>query len=61
MDVSTNLGKLLLDLKDAEILESKTESVSKSITFTKLPNAADSSLKIEAEATTGSVKIRDVK
>ncbi|EAG6803040.1 DUF4097 domain-containing protein, partial [Listeria monocytogenes] len=48
-------------LKDAEILESKTESVSKSITFTKLPNAADSSLKIEAEATTGSVKIRDVK
>ncbi|EAH2670870.1 DUF4097 domain-containing protein [Listeria monocytogenes] len=57
----TNLGKLLLDLKDAEILESKTESVSKSITFTKLPNAADSSLKIEAEATTGSVKIRDVK
>ncbi|MBC2184155.1 DUF4097 domain-containing protein [Listeria sp. FSL L7-0233] len=57
----TNLGKLLLDLKDAEILESKTESVSKSIVFTKLPDAADSSLKIEAEATTGSVKIRDVK
>ncbi|MBC2013797.1 DUF4097 domain-containing protein [Listeria marthii] len=57
----TNLGKLLLDLKDAEILESKTESVSKSIIFTKLPDAADSSLKIEAEATTGSVKIRDVK
>ncbi|MBC1370504.1 DUF4097 domain-containing protein [Listeria welshimeri] len=57
----TNLGKLLLDLKDAEILESKTESVSKSIIFTKLPNAADSSLKIEAEATTGSVKIREVK
>ncbi|MBF2628556.1 DUF4097 family beta strand repeat-containing protein [Listeria marthii] len=57
----TNLGKLLLDLKDAEILESKTESVSKSIIFTKLPDTADSSLKIEAEATTGSVKIRDVK
>ncbi|EPR4688005.1 DUF4097 family beta strand repeat-containing protein [Listeria innocua] len=57
----TNLGKLYLDLKDAEVLQSKTESVSKSIVFTKLPTAADSSLKIEAEATTGSVKIRDAK
>ncbi|AIS60805.1 DUF4097 family beta strand repeat-containing protein [Listeria ivanovii] len=57
----TNLGKLLLDLKDAEVLESKTESVSKSIVFTKLPDAVDSSLKIEAEATTGSVKIREAK
>lgn len=57
----TNLGKLLLDLKDAEVLQSKTESVSKSIVFTKLPAAADSSLKIEAEATTGSVKIRESK
>ncbi|WP_088809755.1 MULTISPECIES: DUF4097 family beta strand repeat-containing protein [Listeria] len=55
----TNLGKLLLDVKDAKVLDSKSESVSKTMVFTK-PAAGDT-LKLEAEATTGSVKIRESK
>ncbi|WP_239255244.1 DUF4097 family beta strand repeat-containing protein [Listeria ilorinensis] len=59
--LNTNLGKLLLDVKEAEVLDSKTESVSKSMIFTKLPAGSAASLKIEGETTTGSVKIRETK
>ncbi|EUJ25594.1 hypothetical protein MFLO_15194 [Listeria floridensis FSL S10-1187] len=55
----TNLGKILLDVKEAEVLDSKAESVNKSMVFTKLGSA--NALKIEAEATTGNVKVRDFK
>ncbi|WP_099222654.1 DUF4097 family beta strand repeat-containing protein [Listeria costaricensis] len=59
--LNTNLGKLFLDVKEAEVLDSKTESVSKSMIFTKLPVGSAASLKIEGETTTGSVKIREAK
>lgn len=59
--VHTNLGKILLDVKDAEVLDSKTESVNKMMVFTKVSSTDSEALKVEAEATTGNVKIRDFK
>ncbi|WP_163654955.1 DUF4097 family beta strand repeat-containing protein [Listeria sp. PSOL-1] len=57
----TNLGKIQLDIKEAEVLQSKKESVNKSVVFTKMPENNSASVQIEAEATTGTVKVREAK
>lgn len=57
----TNLGKIQLGIRDADVLDETSDSVNKTILFTKLPKASEAVLKIEAEATTGNVRVKDVK
>ncbi|AQY50067.1 hypothetical protein PWEIH_04196 [Listeria weihenstephanensis FSL R9-0317] len=57
----TNLGKINLGITGAEVLDETSDSVNKTILFTKLPRSSEAVLKIEAEATTGNVRIKDVK
>ncbi|MBC6162958.1 DUF4097 domain-containing protein [Listeria booriae] len=57
----TNLGKIQLGIRDADILDETSDSVNKTILFTKLPKSSEAVLKIEAEATTGNVRVKDVK
>ncbi|EUJ52200.1 hypothetical protein PROCOU_00745 [Listeria rocourtiae FSL F6-920] len=57
----TNLGKINLGISDADVLDETSDSVNKTILFTKLPKSNEAVLKIEAEATTGNVRVKDVK
>lgn len=59
-EIHTNFGKLRVDFKDVEVLDSKSETVHKKMTFTKIPNG-EANIAIRAETTAGSVKIKEAK
>lgn len=59
-EIHTNFGKLNVDIKDVEVLGSKSETVHKNMTFSKLP-VNEANVTVRAETTAGNVKIKEIK